>query len=308
MACSAPPPAPAPVQPGTLAVAGVVRDEPFVSQLGAPVAGATVALTYIGTSNPERSAATAPDGTFQIGGVRAGEAFQLTVNKGGYYPRVQQVTPAEAKGSLEIGLIPQTVILSGRVTDHATGAGVPGARVDVLNGPNRGLWGYGSLDGSVYVGRVWGDFSVAISRTNYQTVTLDIASATDSTFDVALQPLERLARTTFTGDLCTIVLENMSGMSCNAPKEQRHTFEITRPGKIVISTEFRYVGDYHPNYLSHELRCGSQLVRAAWTAPSEPVTVEVSRPCVYDLRLFDFIADTKGGVQTTYRVLIEHQQ
>ena len=289
-------------------VIGVVRDETPDLRLGDPVPHAAIALTYRGASAPSQSASTGSDGTFQIPGVRSGEAFQLAVTKGGYSARVRDVSAFEANGALEIGISPVPVTFSGTVTDRVTGVAVPGAQVEVLTGTRKGASALADQKGEFTIPSMWGDFSFAVSRLNYEPETADVQLANNSRVSVRLAPVERLVRTTFAGDLCTSV-QLPSYLSCSAPKEQHHSLELNRPATVRVSTEYRYVGDYYPNYLSVELRCGSELVRPAWVvSPSESAVVQLPRACNYDLRLFNFIADTKGGAQTTYRVVIEHPQ
>lgn len=128
------------------------------------------------------------------------------------------------------------------------------------------------------------------------------------------------AVTTLSGDLCTT--ERLpSGVVCSEPFQRTHTIPIERQGTITLNVDYGYVGDYYMNYLSLEVRCGSVVVlekrfRKLWEKPptilpdevTGPIHVPVTQPCLYEFRLSNFIADTKGGHQTTYRVEVDHPQ
>ena len=88
---------------------------------------------------------------------------------------------------------------------------------------------------------------------------------------------------------------------------------------MTAKVTYQYQGDYYWNYLNVEIRCESRLVveeRIAnlWNhppsyfgyRPERPIQLEVFQPCVYEIKLFNYIADRKGGDWTTYRVELNH--
>lgn len=305
-ACNGQPSAPAPPAPQTFTVRGLVRDELFARTYD-PVPGATVALAYAGDPGPARSVATGADGAFQIAGVAEKRELRITVTKGGYLPSVRDLPGLTADGAVDIGLAPIRVTVSGTISDAIDNSPVAGALVEITSGSNRGKTAQTDAAGRFELPFVWGDFSASVSRINYETRVISVEAAIQPHIAVTLAPVAPLARTTMTGDLCTVVTIPPY-LSCTAPKERRHTIDVQRSGAMIVYTEYRYVGDYYPNSLSLELRCGSELVRPVWVVPpvSAPITVALPRACLYELRLFDFIADTKGGAQTTYRVVADY--
>lgn len=122
-----------------------------------------------------------------------------------------------------------------------------------------------------------------------------------------------------TGALCTTA-RLPPHLSCTEPFERTHHLQINRPGVMTVDADFAYIGDYSPNELRLEVRCGDVLVAErklgrqgshgrAWVIPPGQVgafDVALPQPCMYELRLFNFMADTKGGHQTTYRLDVKH--
>ena len=308
-ACSDSPSAPAIVNPTTVVVRGVVRNVVF-GQMREGVADATVSLTYAGAPSPELSTKTAADGSFQFAGVAAGKGAQIVVSKSGYFQTKQDLLPLTADVTIEVGIAVITFTLAGRVIDAADGAPVPGAQVEIIAGSRQGTTALTDATGRFDFGQVSGDVSISVSRVNYESRILQVEAAANASIEVRLASQQRLGRVTFAGDLCTKV-PLPPWLSCSAPTEQHHTFEVKRTGRMIVSTDYRYVGDYYPNWLSIEVRCGSQLVsgpRSLPPGPSNPIEIAVDRACIYDIHLFDFIADTKGGAQTTYRVVVDYPQ
>ena len=308
-ACSDSPSAPAAAKPTTFVVRGVVRNALF-GQMRDGVADASVSLTYAGASSPELSTKTGADGSFQIAGVAAGKGAQIVVSKSGYFQTKRDVLPLTADVTVEVGIAIITFTLAGGVLDAADGAPVPGAQVEIVAGSRHGTTVLTDATGRFDFGQVSGDVSISVSRINYESRTVPVEAAANASIEVRLASQQRLGRVMFAGDLCTKV-PIPPWLSCSAPKEQRHSFEVKRTGRMIVSTDYRYVGDYYPNSLSLEVRCGSQLVSGPWSlpaGPSKPIEIAVDRACIYDIHLFDFIADTKGGAQTTYRVVVDYPQ
>jgi hypothetical protein len=122
----------------------------------------------------------------------------------------------------------------------------------------------------------------------------------------------------FTGELCTT--ERLPPwLSCTASFERTHLIPVPRPGSLTVTLDYTYVGDYYGNSLTLDIRCGGSLVAQKTFVkggePSRPmvwpdnrigsVDVAITEACAYDLRLWNFIADTKGGSQTSYRLDVE---
>jgi hypothetical protein len=165
---------------------------------------------------------------------------------------------------------------------------------------------------------VWGEFDVSISRAGYDTQLRHVSVPTSAKLDVKLPPRDSRVRTTLGGDLCTIA-RLPSFLVCRNPFQRSHTLAVHRPGPLTLSVDYSYTGDYYPNSLTVAVRCGSLAVvekkfRKLWDNPptadgvAGPIEVQLTEPCNYDVRVFDFIADTKGGAETTYRVEVAHPQ
>ncbi len=319
-ACSEPPSAPSPTgnsQP-TVTVGGVVSDL-LASGTGAPVPNARIELIY--KDRAPVSTLTGEDGVFRLAGVIGGEYVQLRASKAGYEASEQTMFP-NADVRVDVALTPIRSTLAGLVVEKTSGGALPvaGARVEILTGSNKGMTTTTAADGSYALRLVWGEFDVAVSSPNHETVMAHASVGTNPRLDVQLAPRLARARTTFTGELCTV--ERLpSWLHCTAPLDRSHIFRLDRPGPTTVSVDYEYVGDYYMNYLTVEMRCGSAVVfekrfAKLWESPPlmlpdnvrGAVQVTLSQPCAYEFRLFNYIADTKGGVQTKYRIDVDHPQ
>ena len=92
-------------------------------------------------------------------------------------------------------------------------------------------------------------------------------------------------------------------------------------GPLTLGLEDNYVGDYHPNWLAIEVRCGNDVVLSAkgwnlWGTRGSfftsgglvrSIQAEVPRASTCEVRLFGYLPDLKGGrAWTEYRVTLDH--
>jgi hypothetical protein len=138
-------------------------------------------------------------------------------------------------------------------------------------------------------------------------------------------PLPSRTHTTLTGGICTSLMTRALPppgvkFTCGVPMERSHTIPVSRAGTMTLNVDFQFVGEISPNTLSVEVRCGTDVVLAkqfgnrggeskVYALPegvAGPVDVALPRPCDYQVRLFDFIGDTRNGIVTTYRVEVDH--
>jgi hypothetical protein len=313
--CSDGPSAPSASPAGTVAISGSVRDL-LPAGVGAPVQGVDIqAISSAGTAG---SAVSGADGSFRIQGVTTATSVQLRASKAGYEAAVRSVGLLAGDVVVDIALTPIPLSLAGSITETAPTEhiGIAGATLEILTGSNAGRRVTTDRAGAYTLAPVWGEFDLSISRPEYETQIRHVATLTSTRLDVKLTPRDLRVRTTLSGDLCTVATIP-SWLSCSNPFQRSHTIAVHRPGVLTLSLDYRYVGDYYPNTMTLAIRCGSGTViekkfSKHLTAPptvdgaAGPIEVPLAQPCNYDVRVFDFVADTKGGAETTYRVEVAH--
>jgi hypothetical protein len=298
-------------------IRGTVRDQLTIGT-GAPVANASLSAVYKSGAGPV--ATSLDDGSFLLNGVRAAEPFELRITKTGYEPATRTISP-ELAGPVEVALLPLRTTVTGTVTETAPTetTAVAGAQIEILTGSSRGRVTTTDPRGGFSLPNVWGDFELSISRPNYETRLAQVESGTTWELELRLAPVQRLAHASFGAELCTI--EPLPAwLRCSAPFERVHDLAITRPGTLTLLADYTYVGDYYFNDLTVQIRCGSTVIvekhfRKQSDAPpfilpdnvrGGAMSVALLQPCTYDIRVFDFRADTKGGAQTAYRINIDY--
>jgi hypothetical protein len=324
VACSNAPNAPTPPAATNspspvITIRGTVHDM-LPSGDGAPVPGAQVQVIYKSASGA--SVTSGADGTYQIDGVLSATFFQLRASKDGYEANVRIISPLTANSAFDFQLTPIPTTLTGVVTEAAPTEATPvaGATVEILTGSNKGRTTTSDRNGAYSLPEVWGDFDVLFSGTEYDTKIVHASVGTTARLDVNLAPRDRQMHTTLSGDLCTTERLPPS-IVCSRPFQRTHTIAVHRPGTLTLNVDYRYVGDYYVNYLNVDVRCGSTVVlekrvMKIWENPptilpdgvTGSIRVPLTQACLYELRLSNFIADTKGGYQTTYRVEVDHPQ
>jgi len=319
-ACSKSPAAPSRPSESTqtVTISGVVYDS-FLSYVPAgryaPIPGARVEVAY--KSGGTASTTSRDDGAFRIEGVRTNEAFQLRASKDGYQTAELSVLPPASDMRFDLGLRAIRLTLTGIVTETppTDTRPVAGARVEIVTGPNQGKTSFTDGNGLYGLTDVWGEFDVSISSPHHETRIAHATVERTPRLDVQLPPTSIRTRTTFTGDLCTTV-RLMPYQSCTQPFEREHEIFL-QPGIVTVSLDYKYAGDYYLNHLTLDVRCGGRVIvekrfTKLWekrpTVDGVPGSLHIplDRACVYDFRLSNFIADTKGGHQTTYRLDVDH--
>ena len=82
----------------------------------------------------------------------------------------------------------------------------------------------------------------------------------------------------------------------------------------MVAVTYRYAGDYYWDYLHVQVLCGNRVIVEkaiaslgnGYPGNTAPFQVELPQACAYQVRLFDFFPDVKGGDWTTYHVDIDH--
>jgi Carboxypeptidase regulatory-like domain len=295
---------------------GVVRDAIPVNHQ-APVAGARVAVTYTAGSGP--STVTAADGTYRLDGVIGGQTFTVTVSRSGYQTVARSIMLPADDVSTDIQLMPIIVNVPGVVMDAASDATpIESAVIKILNGPWGEQWFATDAVGEFRLQSVWGEFDISVSRAGFETAMAHVDALAPGRVVVRLTRQAGRAVAAFTGALCTT--ERLPPwLNCSAPFTRTHMIDVGHPGSLTLTVNYAYVGDYYGNSLTLDIRCGSRVVaekkllKGGYAPPTVvpdnivgTFAVPVDQACSYDLRLRDFIADTKGGSQTTYRVDVEY--
>jgi hypothetical protein len=320
--CSKTPAAPSPAGENTqqtITITGIVYDlrSSYVpSGNYVPVPGALVEVVY--KTGAAVSTTASADGAFRIDGVLTVDSFELRASKDGYKTGAQTMLPPAADARIDVGLEPIRLILTGVITETSPTDNIPvaGAVIEILTGSNKGKNAVTDGNGAYALRDVWGEFDVSVSSPNHETRVAHAAVERTPRLDVRLPPRNIRTRTTFTGGLCTTV-RLMPYQSCTQPFEREHEILLQRPGTVTVSLDYQYVGDYHLNHLTLDVRCGSVVIlekrfTKLWEYQPTvdgvpgPLQMTLDRACLYEFRVSNFIADTKGGHQTTYRIDIDH--
>lgn len=300
-------------------VSGVVREKLSSGALGLPIKG--VKVEALGQPGPATSATTDDDGRYSIAG---GGSFDLKISKDGYVTTTLRVEALADNRNLDAALDPILRTLTGMVTEVSASTPVVGGRVEILSGSNKGRSTMTDTNGEYRFANVWGDFDLLVSIGGYEATTVRVAvDVTVTRVDVRLNPDGQMAHSVFTGALCTVAppysYSLCQGSSFPYPVQAHHSFNVQRPGAMTLAVSYRYVGDYYWNYLNLELRCGSQVIAEKridllWNGPpitrpdnvTGPVQIALPQACNYEIKVFSYIADRKGGDWTTYRVEASH--
>ena len=316
-ACGRPPTTPSsttpPVVPTPIgSLHGIVREAILA---GEPVAAALVQITL--PSGTVRSTTTAADGTYRVDldGAWVGQSFQLKISRDGYESSFKTGTVTAGDTAIDVRLSPIIGTVRVIVTETpADATPIASAIITIVSGPKKG-WSYETdASGAVTLTSVWGEFDISVVRAGFDSASAHVTAAVPTPVIVRMRPVAGQLRSTFTGALCTTV-PLPSFLTCSAPFERKHSIPVTRPGPLVLSVNYAYVGDYYGNSLTLDIRCGSRVIvekRFVKGSETPPVVlpdnivgtfeVPVTEACNYDLRLSSFIADTKGGSQTTYHL------
>jgi hypothetical protein len=197
------------------------------------------------------------------------------------------------------------------------------ATVEVTSGSNKGK--RATLSFPWYFLRdVWGDFDVSASFPGYDTGTVRASIAGRQTdMNVLLRPATPPGHVAFSGRLCSVSSPAYPNAECTGtnypyPTEASHLLTRGRQGSATLGVRYTYVGDYYDTFLNLEMSCEGQVifetrVKVGWKetavfVPGDvvgPVAVDFPRPCDYQIRLFNYLSDRKGGNWTTYRVDID---
>lgn len=217
----------------------------------------------------------------------------------------------------------QSFVVAGVIHESVPTENVPvaGARVEVQGGLDAGAFAITDSSGRFRLEVKAAGFTLLVTKDGYDPASSVIALLPrDQQPDIGLVPDARPAHSSFTGNICTIAppfpqaLTPCSGNNFPYPVEARYRLPVHRSGRAMISVKYRYIGDYYWNYLNFQLQCGGRVIAEKrvdnlWdTHPSNtgPFETTLGQACAYEIRLFDYIADRKGGDWTTYTVDIDH--
>ena len=295
-----------------MSLSGTVRDF-LPAGGGASVAGVQLRVLYKEGAGPVSTSGA--DGAFRLTSIAAGQFFQLQASKDGYESLTRVMSPLTADASADLAITPVRVTIRGRVTETAPteNTAVVDAVVEITTGSNRGKSSRTDGTGAFTLSDVWGDFDVSVTQAGYQSATAHVASGANPRLDVHLPPRETRLHTTFTGGLCTSKYL-MPWQTCTQPLERTHTVTVHRPGPFTVKTTWDYVGDYYSNALTVQVSCGTTMVaertyfRNFYPPDDPPLQLALTKPCSYAIKLTNFVADTKGGFETTYRVDVDYPQ
>jgi hypothetical protein len=301
-------------------VSGVVREKLSSGASGLPIKGVRVAVSNLSIT----SATTDDNGRYSI--VLGGGSSDVKLSKDGYRDSILRIEALSGNRTLDASLDPVLRTLTGIVAEASQGRPVVGARVEILSGSNTGRITTTDTNGEYRFFNVWGDFDLSVSIGGYESKT--VRASVDETvtrFDVRLNSNGQMTHVVFTGALCTVAPPTPYSRPCQDnssfpyPVQAHHSFSVQRPATMTLAVSYKYQGDYYWNYLNLEVRCGSQLIAEKrvdllWegtpiTRPDNvtgPVQIAMPQACNYEIKLFNYIADRKGGDWTTYRVEVSY--
>lgn len=194
---SSPTPLPTPVPvptPTTVTVQGHVLD----STTNEPVAGASVILRR--PDGLSVSELTDGAGYFGFANVMAGEVT-LRAGKTSYDATERQMT-VTADITVDLVIVPRKHTLSGRVTDVATGAALPGAVVTIPDGLNASRSTTTGADGRYTLPQLWfGGFTMRVRLAGYDSVFRGVNFAGDTEVDLQMRAAQQSLAGTWTGEI-----------------------------------------------------------------------------------------------------------
>ena len=311
------------VPASSFSISGAIREKLPDGTSGLPIEGARVEV--LGKLGVVSSTTCDEAGRYTIADV--GGTFDLKISKDGYESDTLRVGPLRENRTFNAAIAPIVRTLVGIVTETPPSETTPigGAKVEIVSGSNKGKGVTTDGNGYYSMAGVWGDFDVSVSSGGYEAKTIHVAATEGVTrADVRLMPDDQPAHTVLDGHLCTTEPPLPYSQVCVPGSfpyslQKHHWLPVHRPGTMTAKVTYQYQGDYYWNYLNVEIRCESRLVveeRIAnlWNhppsyfgyRPERPIQLEASQPCVYEIKLFNYIADRKGGDWTTYRVELSH--
>jgi hypothetical protein len=302
-------------------VSGVVREKLPSGAPGLPIKGVRIQLGQTASITT-----TDNDGRYSL--VAGGGSFDVNISKDGYRVTTLRVEALSGNRTLDAALDPILRTLTGIVTEASQGTPVVGASVEILSGSNRGRsTTTDTTGGYTFFANVWGDFDLSVSVGGYEPTTVRAAvEETVTRVDVRLNPDGQMTRVVFTGALCTVAppviyipFPCQENSSFPYPVQAHHSFSVQRPATMTLAVSYEYAGDYYWNYLNLELRCASQLIAEKridllWNGPpitqpdnmKGPVQIPLPQACNYEIKLFNYISDRKGGHSTNYRMEVSY--
>ena len=315
--------------PISLTIHGTVRDS-LPDGPGEPIRSAQIRV--IEKAAKELSAVTDAEGRYRVEGLSS-PYFQLQASKDGYQPAARVVVDPDATDTaLDFVMTPIRRTLVGTVTESfpTETAPIPGARLEIRTGSNKGTNVVTDSNGQYSLPDVWGDFDVSVSKAEFEARTLHTSvDETLATLDIKLLPDDRPRRTSFAGRLCPPPPSFPGALKCLAEAQQDHYWlNVHRAGDMAVRIDFSYNGDYYTDWLRLEIRCGAEMIAARWFIQREhlgtriappgttpalyyfggdelPLMVPLPRACVYEIKLFDYYG-FKGPYPTRYVVDLDH--
>jgi hypothetical protein len=157
---------------GATGSAGLISGRVVQSGSGAPIAGATVAISELGGFRVTTNA----DGAFLLQGVAAGH-YTLVAQRSGFGTASKAVQlPKNSTvnvGEFVLVALPDQGLMTGRVFDQKSGVGLAGASV-TLSGPSPQSLPTGAAGGFTSSGLLPGRYQVQIGRDGYHPVSLTV--------------------------------------------------------------------------------------------------------------------------------------
>jgi hypothetical protein len=198
---------------------------------------------------------------------------------------------------------------------------VPGARVEIQE-ETGGAIATTDSSGRFTLEVATASATLIVTKEGYDSRSVALSGLTPGLRpDIGLVPNGPPVRSAYSGALCTVAAWLSPGLQYSPPcwgtnypypLEAHHRFPVHRSGIATITVKYRYVGDYYANNLRVQLLCSGQVVLEKqianrWDFHSiGAFEAALPQPCLYQVRLSDYIADRKGGHWTTYSVDVEH--
>jgi hypothetical protein len=309
-----PPPSPVPGNTDSV-IRGVVRERLPGGTIGVLLKG--VEVSFRASDGARIAVFTDAQGAYSI--VAAAAPAELTFIKDGYSTMKQAPAAPGQIGEIAMPVLLRRIV--GKVFEAvAETFPIVGARVEIATGSNAGRSAVTDSHGEYRINDVWGEFELRVAAEGFEErVVPVVVFATQTLVDAQLTAIAG-ARRVFSGGLCTIAPVLSWSRECKDgafpyPTQVAHRLDVNRPGTLMLDVTYRYVGDYYANYLTVQVNCGSERIidkrislggdgppRQLPENSVGPIHVDLPRACAYEIKLFEYIADRKGGDWTTYRL------
>jgi Carboxypeptidase regulatory-like domain len=210
----------------SFAVRGAVREKLPDGTIGLPIRGSRVEV--VGKPGVVVSVVTDDAGRYSISNL--GGSFEMRVSRNGFETSTFAVGPVREDVTLDVAIPPILRTLRGFVleTPPTETTPVPGARVEIVTGSNKGLSATTDETGAYSINDVWGEFDIFVTQAHFQTQTSHVLIEADGArTDTHISPVPRVIQETYSQSCCGFPFSTI-------------VFAVHNPGDIVVTDVASY--------------------------------------------------------------------